>query len=145
MNIHYYFRNKQVGYSIQTVFTTLINQINKYYTIRESYLKSPFANIIAILNNSVYAFKCQRDGEINHITGDAHYLLYVLNRKRTIVTVHDIMYYSYLHGIKKYIWKFLYINSLKRAIHVIFISESSKREVLDIIHLPKEVDHRYGK
>lgn len=138
MKIHYYFRNKQVGFSIQTVFTTLLNQIRKLNATRETYLLSPFANIIAIIRNSIYAFKCQRSGEINHITGDVHYLLYVLDRMRTIVTVHDIMYYSYLHGIKKYIWKFLYINSLKRATHVIFISEHSKREVLDIIDLPKD-------
>ena len=46
------------------------------------------------------------------------------------------MYYSYLHGIKKYIWKLLYINSLKRAAHIVFISEYSKKEVLDIIDLP---------
>lgn len=131
MKIHYYFRNKQVGFSIQTVFTTLINQIRKFNATRESYLLSPFANIIAIIRNSIYALKCQKSGEINHITGDVHYLLYVLDKMRTIVTVHDIMYYSYLHGIKKYIWKFFYINSLKRASHVIFISEYSKKEVLD--------------
>ena len=138
MKIHYYFRNKQVGFSIQTVFTTLINQIRKFNATRESYLLSPFANIIAIIRNSIYALKCQKSGEINHITGDVHYLLYVLDKMRTIVTVHDIMYYSYLHGIKKYVWKFFYINSLKRASHVIFISECSKKEVLDIIHLPND-------
>lgn len=137
MKIHYYFRNKQVGFSIQTVFTTLINQIRKFNVTRESYLLSPFANIIAITRNSIYALKCQKDGEINHITGDVHYLLYVLNNKRTIVTVHDIMYYRYLHGVKKYIWKLLYIYPLKKAAHVTFISEYSKKEVLDIIDLPE--------
>jgi glycosyltransferase involved in cell wall biosynthesis len=137
MKIHYYFRHKQVGFSIQTVFTTLINQIRKFNVTRESYLLSPFANIIAITRNSIYALKCQKDGEINHITGDVHYLLYVLNNKRTIVTVHDIMYYRYLHGVKKYIWKLLYIYPLKKAAHVTFISEYSKKEVLDIIDLPE--------
>lgn len=137
MVINYFLRHKQAGFSIQTVFTTLINQIKEYHIVRESYLITPFANIIAIIRNSIYALKCQKRGEINHITGDVHYLLYVLNKNRTIVTVHDIMYYSYLNGIKKYIWKLLYINSLKRAAHIIFISEYSRKEVLDIIDLPK--------
>lgn len=136
MKIHYYFRNKLVGFSIQTVFTTLINQISKYHITRESYLVSPYANIIAILRNLIYATKCQKSGEINHITGDAHYLLYILNKRRTIITVHDIMYYRYLHGIKKWFWKLFYIYPLKKAAHVIFISEHSKKEVLDIINLP---------
>lgn len=137
MVINYFLRHKQAGFSIQTVFTTLINQIKEYHIVRESYLITPFANIIAIIRNSIYALKCQKRGEINHITGDVHYLLYVLNKNRTIVTVHDIMYYSYLNGMKKYIWKLLYINSLKRAAHIIFISEYSRKEVLDIIDLPK--------
>lgn len=136
MKIHYYFRNKLVGFSIQTVFTTLINQISKYYITRESYLITPYANIIAIIRNLIYAKKSQKSSEINHITGDAHYLLYTLSKKRTIITVHDIMYYRYLHGIKKWIWKLIYIYPLKRATHVIFISEHSKKEVLDIINLP---------
>lgn len=136
MVINYYFRHKHVGFSIQTVFTSIINQIRKYNVTRESYLISSFANIIAIIRNSIYAIKCEKRGEINHITGDVHYLLYVLDKKRTIVTVHDIMYYSYLHGVKKKIWKYLYINSLKRAAHIVFISEYSKKEVLDIIDLP---------
>ena len=137
MKIHYYFRNKLVGFSIQTVFTTLINQISKYHSTRVTYLVTPFANIISIIRNSIYALKCEKHGEINHITGDVHYLLYVLNKKRTIVTVHDIMYYRSLHRLKKYLWKLLYIYPLKRAAHVIFISEFSKKEVLDIIKLPE--------
>lgn len=137
MKIHYYFRNKQVGYSIQTVFTTLINQINKKISARETYLITPFANIFAIIKNSIYAHNQQKQDEINHITGDAHYLLYVLNRKKTIVTVHDIMYYRYLNGIKKYIWKLLYISPLKRAAHIVFISEHSKKEVSGITKLPQ--------
>lgn len=136
MKIHYYFRHKQVGFSIQTVFTTLINEIGKYYKIKESYLVTPFANIIAIIRNSLFALKVQKAGEINHITGDVHYLLYVLNKNRTIVTVHDIMYYRSLYGLKKILWKLLYILPLKKSAHIIFISECSKKEVLDIIDLP---------
>lgn len=135
MNIHYYFRNKQAGYSIQTVFQTIINQINKFRSTRNTYLISPYAGLIAIIKNCTYAFKRQKSGEINHITGDVHYLLFVLKKKSTIVTVHDIMYYHYLKGIKKFLWKILYIYPLKRAACVVFISEYSKQQVLDIIDL----------
>lgn len=43
----------------------------------------------------------EKNNYINHITGDVHYLLWFLRRRKTIVTVHDIMYYHYLKGIKK--------------------------------------------
>ena len=57
MVINYYFRHKHVGFSIQTVFTSIINQIRKYNVTRESYLISSFANIRAIIRNSIYAIK----------------------------------------------------------------------------------------
>lgn len=138
MKIHYFFRNERTGYSIQTVFQTIVHQMEKQAVAKETYLPSPFANIMAIIKNGIYAMDLQKDGEINHVTGDVHYLLLFLRKKKTIVTVHDIMYYHYLHGIKKILWKLLYIYPLKRAAYVTFISEFAKQQVLEIIHLPKD-------
>ena len=138
MNINYYYRNSKSGFSIQAVFQTIINEIKKDNTVIETYLPSPYAHIKDIIKNSIYAQKRQKENYINHITGEVHYLLYFLKPKKTIVTVHDIMYYSYLKGVKKKIWKILYINSLKRAAHITFISEFAKRQVLNEIYLPSE-------
>ena len=122
MNVNYFFRNNKAGFSIGTVFKTIVNEAEKYIEISSFYLPSPSASILSILQNGIYALHKSHKGEINHITGDAHYLLYFLNSKKTIITVHDIMYYSYLSGIKKKIWKFLYIDSLKKATKIVFIS-----------------------
>lgn len=135
MNINYFFRNNKAGFSIGTVFRTIVNETEKYIQVSSFYLPSPFASILSILRNGTYALKKTHKGEINHITGDVHYLLYFLNSRTTIITVHDIMYYSYLSGIKKKIWKFLYINSLKRAAKIIFISEFVKQQTLNHISL----------
>lgn len=137
MKIHYYFRNKLVGYSIQMVFQTIINQVEEQVPIKITYLPSPLANAVAMIKNGVYARKNQNEGEINHITGDVHYLLYFLKSKKAIVTVHDIMYYHYLHGIKKWLWKVLYIYPLRKAAFVTFISDFAKQQVLETIHLPE--------
>lgn len=138
MNINYYYRNSQAGFSIRAVFQTIVNEIKKNNIIIETYLPSPYAQIKDIIKNGLYAKKQQRKNYINHITGEVHYLLYFLNPKKTIVTVHDIMYYSYLKGIKKKIWKILYIHSLKRAAYITFISDFAKKQVLNEIHLPSE-------
>lgn len=138
MNINYYYRNSQAGFSIRAVFQTIVNEIKKNNIIIETYLPSPYAQIKDIIKNGLYAKKQQKKNYINHITGEVHYLLYFLNPKKTIVTVHDIMYYSYLNGIKKKIWKILYIHSLKRAAYITFISEFAKKQVLNEIHLPSE-------
>lgn len=138
MNINYYYRNSQAGFSIRAVFQTIVNEIGKNNTITETYLPSPHAHVKDIILNGIYAKKQQKNNYLNHITGEVHYLLYFLNPQKTIVTVHDIMYYSYLKGIKKKLWKILYINPLKRAAHITFISEFAKSQVLKEISLPTE-------
>ncbi|MDO6810408.1 glycosyltransferase family 1 protein [Zobellia galactanivorans] len=135
MKIHYFFRHPTVGFSIQRVFQTINKGVCPTYDIAEFFLPSPKSNFASILKNGFFAKK--RQGKINHITGDAHYLLYFLSSKKTIVTVHDIMYFSYLSGIKKKLWKVLYINSLKRAKKVVFISEFAKNQVLKVVDLPE--------
>ncbi|KGK29325.1 glycosyltransferase family 1 protein [Cellulophaga sp. E6(2014)] len=133
MKINYIFRHPEVGFSIQRVFQTVNLGVKKVFDTEETFLPKPKSNIPAILENGMFARKKQLD--INHITGDAHYLVYFLNKSNTVVTVHDIMYYSYLSGIKKKLWKILYIDSLKRAKKVIFISEFAQQQVLNEINL----------
>ena len=63
------------------------------------------------------------------------------------------MYYSYLSGIKKKIWIFLYIDSLKKATKIVFISEFAKQQILNHISLdecimtviPNPVDPTFKK
>lgn len=136
MKITYFFRNPKVGFSIQRVLQTLIIGVQQKFDTFEVFLPSPKSGIISIFKNGFYAKKKQ--SIINHVTGDAHYLLYFLVKERTIITVHDIMYYSYLSGIKKKLWKIIYIDSLKRAKKVVFISEFAKKQVLDEIKLDQE-------
>lgn len=133
MKITYFFRHPKIGFSIQRVFQTVNLGVAKTHSIEEVFLPEQKSSILSIIKNGFYAKKHQ--GSINHITGDAHYLLYFLKSNNTIVTVHDIMYYSYLSGFKKKIWKLLYINSLKRAAKVVFISEFAKEQVLNEIDL----------
>lgn len=141
MNILFYYRNKKAGYSIGAVFDTIVKEVGKNYHVRCSYLPSPYADILSILKNGLFARKEEKNGYINHITGDVHYLLWFLKGRKTIVTVHDIMYYHYLNGLKKKLWKLLYIVPLKKAAHVTFISEFAYQQVKEIIELDSKKVH----
>lgn len=141
MNINYFYRNKKTGYSIGAVFDTIVEEIKKNNNIVRTFLPSHYANITAIIKNGLYAKEQEINGYINHITGDVHYLLWFLNGKKTVVTVHDIMYYYYLKGLKKFIWRILYILPLKRAAQVTFISEFAYKQVSEVIHLDKSRVH----
>lgn len=141
MNINYYYRNKKTGFSIGVVFDTIVNEIGKNYQVIRTFLPHPNATIPSILKNGWFAKSEEKDNYINHITGDVHYLLWFLRRRKTIVTVHDIMYYHYLKGIKKKIWKLLYITPLKRAAHVTFISDFAYKQVSEVINLDMKKVH----
>lgn len=141
MNIIYYYRNKNAGFSIGTVFNTIVTEMKKNHNIRLYYLPFPYANILSILKNGYFAKRIENKNYINHITGDVHYLLWFLKGRKTIVTVHDIMYYHYLNGLKKKLWKLLYIVPLKKAAHVTFISEFAYQQVKEVIELDSKKVH----
>lgn len=141
MNINFYYRNKKAGFSIGAVFDTIVEEIKKNNHVIRTFLPYPNASIPAIFKNGKYAKNKEIDNYINHITGDVHYLLWFLNGRKTIVTVHDIMYYHYLKGIKKKIWKLLYITPLRNAAHVTFISDFAYKQVSEIINLDMNKVH----
>lgn len=141
MNINFYYRNKKAGFSIGSVFDTIASEIGKSNHVVRTFLPYPNASVLAILKNGWYAKDKERNNYINHITGDVHYLLWFLKGRKTIVTVHDIMYYHYLKGIKKTVWKLLYITPLKRAAHVTFISDFAYKQVSEVINLDAKKIH----
>lgn len=135
MNINFYYRNNKAGFSIAAVFDTIIAEVEKNNHAIRTFLPSPNASIPAILKNGWFARHKEKESYINHITGDVHYLLWFLKGRKTIVTVHDIMYYHYLKGIKKKVWELLYITPLKKAAHVTFISDFAYKQVSEVINL----------
>lgn len=123
------------GHSIKNVFIPIINEVRKTCSVIETESPTKYAGFKDILQNGFNARLKQKCGFINHITGADHFLLLFLDGKRTVVTVHDIMHYFDLHGIKKFIWKLLYIYPLRRAAKVVFISEFAKKQTLKEVRL----------
>jgi glycosyltransferase involved in cell wall biosynthesis len=91
---------------------------------RES--KGVFNRIINIL----WAWRHQ--GEINHITGDVHYLTYLLQKKRTVLTIADCVSLERSRGLKHFLlWLFWYWLPERRCSKITVISEFTKRNLLD--------------
>ena len=81
----------------------------------------------------VRARHCQ--GDVNHVTGDVHYLTYLLDRRRTVLTIHDCVLLERLHGIKRWLlWLFWYWLPAKRCIAITVISETTRQQVLRHLH-----------
>jgi glycosyltransferase involved in cell wall biosynthesis len=70
-------------------------------------------------------------GDINHITGDVHFLSILLRRRKTILTIHDCVTLERLGGLKYQVFRFLwYWLPAKRSAILTVISLSTKDELL---------------
>lgn len=129
-----FFHRKQIEgtFSIEGIFQTLRDsmpgEIN--CVVAESTFES--RGIIKRLYNTIEAIF--RQGDINHITGDVHFLSYFLRKRKTLLTIHDCVFTQYATGIKKHILRYLwYVIPEKRVSLITAISQSTKNELLKII------------
>lgn len=69
-------------------------------------------------------------GDVNHVTGDVHFLSIFMRRSRTILTIHDCVTLERLSGFRYRIFWFLwYWLPAKRSKVITVISESTKQEL----------------
>jgi glycosyltransferase involved in cell wall biosynthesis len=75
------------------------------------------------------ASRCQN--EVNHVTGDVHYITYLMNKRKTILTVHDCVAIDRSVGLKRFLlWLFWYWLPEKCSGTIVVISEATKRQFL---------------
>lgn len=129
-----------MGYSIGKVFRPIEEEMKKYANVDSIYLPVPNYSPKGLWKNIRYAQKCcrKKQYDIIHITGTEHYLLPFLRNKKTILTIHDLGFFTNnklnISNILKYL---LWIKTLPLASHVTFISEKSKNEALGLVKLKK--------
>ncbi len=75
-----------------------------------------------------------RQGELNHVTGDVHFLTYLLKHKRTVLTIHDCSNFERLHGLKRWFFGlFWYWLPVRCCAAVTVISESAKQKLQSFV------------
>ena len=127
-----------MGFSIGKVFKPIVEEMRQYGHVdcielpcSDYSLKSLWYNIKAARN----AVKKEKY-DIVHITGSEHYLLPFLRKYNTVVTVHDLGFYTNNKLGLRTIPKFLFwIRTLPLANYVTFISGKSEREALKLVNL----------
>jgi len=72
-----------------------------------------------------------RQGDVNHITGDVHYLALLLRKGRTLLTIHDCINLNRLTGLRRLIFFWLWYKlPEQRAAAITVVSEATKQELL---------------
>lgn len=130
MNVTYYHRNPMPGmHSIERLFDDVRSGLPPDVTFRVHVSRFPSCGFLPRFYNAVEAVRKQTD--VNHITGDVHYLTYFLKKQKTVLTIHDCVGLERLHGVRRSIFRFFwYWLPEKRSTIITVVSESTKRDLL---------------
>lgn len=129
MNINIFYRKRlKEHHSIEKVYDTLIPYFDKF-NLKKVELPFRSKGIIKRLFNIIYANFNQAD--INHITGDVNYINLLMQKRNTILTIHDVYPLYRTTGWKRFILKLFWFDiPIKNSIKVIAISEFTKNELV---------------
>lgn len=115
--------------SIERVFDNLCAAMPSGVAMRRINVPLGGATPMVVLRNGLFAMFSQ--GQINHVTGDVHYVLAFLSRRKTVLTIHDCLALHHLRGVKRWFYRWLWLRlPVRRAAVVTVISEATKQEVL---------------
>lgn len=138
MRVTYYLRHRSsAAFSVERVFDAVCRAMPARVQCRRAVARFPSQGVWHRLFNMVEAIF--RQGDVNHITGDIHYLALLLCGRRTLLTVLDCVSLERLSGVR---WLLVYLLwywlPTKRAKLVSVISESTKRELLRYVNCPPD-------
>lgn len=142
MKVLYIYRHPDMGYSIGRVFKPIEEEMKNYAEVDSLYMPVPNYSLKGLWKNIRAARKAvgQKHYDVVHITGAEHYLIPFLLGQKVVVTVHDLGFYTNHPQTIKQHWKaLLFINTLKQADFVTFISEKSRLEALQFVSINRNV------
>lgn len=140
MKIIYVYRNIKMGFSIDAVFKPIENQIRDKCEVDTIMFSNTKYTPVAIIKNILGLRKYMKDNRdaIIHITGTENYLLPFIKKYKTVVTVHDLGFYTNKKpSVRRFLKYLLWIKTLQFADKITFISEYSKDEAMRLVKCKK--------
>ena len=116
-------------HSIENLFETIQNKLPKTIPVT-NYTLSYYSS--GLLNRIRACFEViNKQGDINHITGDVHFISYFLKKQKTILTIHDLVPLKNNIGIRRALLKyFWFVLPAQRVRFLTVISNFTKEELL---------------
>ncbi len=121
-------RPEGTSFSIERVFANVRRSLGCHIDVKVAVARLPSRGLCRRIYNVIEA--CFRQGDINHITGDIHYVALLLDGRRTLLSIMDCVALERMRGIRWCLaYLFWYWLPIKRCRMVSVISESTRREV----------------
>lgn len=127
--VHFHRRPFPGQFSIEGLFEHLRQSMGKAGKAVELAVV-PFRSKGLIRRVANICWAAFRQGNINHITGDIHYLAFGLRPERTILTIHDCYPLERLNGWRFRVFKFFWFDvPVRRSVAVTVVSGETKRQL----------------
>lgn len=135
ISVVYFFRKPFTDYfSIEELFGSIQSALPNTIDFKNVYMKWPSKGLWLRFRNAVESIGKQ--AEINHITGDIHYVAAFLCKKKTILTIHDLEVLKRLKGVARAIIKFFWFTMPAwRVKYITVISQYTKDQLLKEINI----------
>jgi len=135
INVVYFFRKPFPGYfSIEELFGFIQSGLPQNIKHSNYCLKRESKGL---LNRILSCFEVMgKQGQVNHITGDVHFIAFLMRKKRTVLTIHDLEVLKRLSGPARKIIKFFWFTlPAMRVRYITVISAFTKQELLKVIKI----------
>lgn len=130
--VHFMRRPRPGVFSIERLYEDVRDALPADCHAQAWICRHPSAGLWSRLRDTWAARKAQ--GDVNHVTGDTHYLTYFLDRRRTALTIHDLVSLGRLHGARRWLlWLLWYWLPVRRSRVVVTISEVTRTALLDSV------------
>jgi glycosyltransferase involved in cell wall biosynthesis len=124
-------------YSIEKVFESILPYFPEEAEVRKVVLPHPSQGLWPRVKNIRFVRKQQ--GNVNHISGDVHFIVLGLPPQRTILTIHDLVFLERSRGWRKLLLQWFWITlPVKRAAVVTVISEATAKALRKYVAIPEE-------
>jgi len=129
LNVTYFTRKPGRGWSLERVFDDVAAHLPDDITVTFCHNRFNSQGLFKRLYDLLRATRHQ--GDVNHITGDVHFLTYLLQRRKTILTVHDCGALECPAGLRRWLlWLLWFWLPEKRCAAITVISAATKQELL---------------
>jgi glycosyltransferase involved in cell wall biosynthesis len=134
----YFFRKPFTDYfSIEELFGFIQSGLPDNIAYSNYYLRKTSKGFLNRIKSCFEVIPQQ--GQVNHITGDVHFIAFLMHKKRTILTIHDLEVLKRLSGFSRFIVKLVWFTlPAQRVRYITVISEFTKQELLKMVRITPE-------
>jgi glycosyltransferase involved in cell wall biosynthesis len=123
-------KNNPILFSIENVFALLTGIFERHFILQKQFVPNYTSSIPSIIRNLFAAD--QKGADVFHVTGDVHYMVLALPRKKTLLTIHDSVFIRNSSGLKRVAFKWLFLKLPVKACNwITTISEKTKQEIIE--------------